>query len=413
MIGGLELTLGARPVGQGRVKFRVWAPRAKAVEVVLKGPAERRVGLEPEADGYYAAVVGDVAPEGDYVFRLNGEVERPDPASRWQPQGVHAPSRVLSESYAWLDERWRGLSLREAVIYELHVGAFTDEGTLDSAAAHLGELRDLGVTVVELMPLAQFPGERNWGYDGVYPFAVQHSYGGPVALKRFVDAAHQVGLGVMLDVVYNHLGPEGNYLSVYGPYFTDRYRTPWGDAVNFDGADSDPVRRYFLENALSWQTEFHLDGLRLDAVHAIRDFSAVPFLEELGETTRLQAERLKRPFHLIAESDMNMARHILPRSQGGYGLDAQWSDDFHHALHALMTGERSGYYMDFGGVEPLGRAWREGYAYTGQYSRYRRHRPSRESDDGGPLERESDVRPAALRCRVDTFMPHDSATVHG
>jgi len=374
MIRGMGLSLGARPTGEGRVVFRVWAPCVEVVEVVLKTPHERRLRLDPEADGYHATAVEEVPPECDYVYRLDDEVERPDPASRWQPQGVHGPSRVVSDSYEWSDERWRGRSLREAVIYELHVGTFTAEGTLDAAATHLGELRDLGITVVELMPVAQFPGARNWGYDGVYPFAVQDSYGGPAALKSFVDAAHEAGLGVVLDVVYNHLGPEGNYLSAYGPYFTDRYRTPWGDALNFDGPDSDPVRRYFLENALTWQTEFHLDGLRLDAVHAIRDLSAVPFLEELGEVTHQEAERLKRPFHLIAESDMNMARHILPRTLGGYGLDAQWSDDFHHALHVLMTGERSGYYADYRGMEPLGRAWREGYAYTGQFSPYRRHR---------------------------------------
>jgi maltooligosyltrehalose trehalohydrolase len=240
--------------------------------------------------------------------------------------------------------------------------------------AHLVELRELGITAIELMPVAQFPGARNWGYDGVLPFAVQHSYGGPAGLKRLVNAAHEQGLAVVLDVVYNHVGPEGNHLEDFAPYFTDRYRTPWGRALNFDGPHSDEVRRYFTENALYWQTEFHLDALRLDAVHAIRDFSAVPFLEELAAACEARAKRLGRPFHLIAESDLNMARHILPRRLGGYGLHAQWSDDFHHALHVLLTGERQGYYADFGGVARLAKVWREGYGYTGEYSRHRQRR---------------------------------------
>ena len=367
-------TLGAVPLGRGRCAFRVWAPACQRVEVCLLGPAARRVPLVADLAGYHAGIFEDVPPGTDYLYRLDDRVERPDPASRWQPQGVHGPSRVLDPTFPWSDSAWRGLPLRDYVLYELHVGAFTREGTFDGVAARLDELKELGVTAVELMPVAQFPGARNWGYDGVYPFAVQESYGGPAGLKRLVDAAHARGLAVVLDVVYNHLGPEGNYLGEYGPYFTDRYRTPWGSALNFDGAESDEVRRYFIENALYWQTEFHLDGLRLDAVHAIRDFSATPFLEELAEQCRRRAEALRRPFRLIAESDMNMARHILPRALGGFGLDAQWSDDFHHCLHALLTGERDGYYADYGGVGQLAKVWREGYAYTGEHSCFRRHR---------------------------------------
>lgn len=365
------LTLGGIPLGSDRCAFGVWAPKSGKVEVHLLSPADRLLPMRNDHSGYHFAVAENVAPGSDYLFRLDGKTERPDPASRWQPNGVHGPSRVVEAQFDWSDAAWFGLPLRDYVLYELHVGAFSKEGTFDGVIAHLPELRDLGVTAIELMPVAQFPGARNWGYDGVYPFAAQDSYGGPMGLKRLVNAAHQQGLAVVLDVVYNHLGPEGNYLGEFAPYFTDRYRTPWGPALNFDGPHSGEVRRYFIENALCWQTEFHLDALRLDAVHAIRDFSAVPFLEELAEAAHRQAEALNRRFHLIAESDMNMARHILPPALGGYGLDAQWSDDFHHCLHALLTGERTGYYADFGGVSQFAKVWREGYAYTGQYSRYR------------------------------------------
>ncbi|MBN2508284.1 MAG: malto-oligosyltrehalose trehalohydrolase [Verrucomicrobia bacterium] len=368
------LTLGAIPLGAGRCVFRVWAPGAERVEVHLLTPADRLVPMRKDERGYHVAQAEQVPAGADYRFRVEGAAERPDPASRWQPQGVHGPSRVVEPQFAWTDAGWAGLRLREYVFYELHVGVFSGEGTFEGVIGHLPALRELGVTAIELMPVAQFPGSRNWGYDGVYPYAVQESYGGPVGLKRLVDAAHRHGLAVVLDVVYNHLGPEGNYLGEFGPYFTDRYRTPWGPAVNLDGPHSDEVRRYFIENALYWQTEFHIDALRLDAVHAIRDFSAVPFLEELAGACHRQAGALRRRFHLIAESDLNMARHILPRALGGYGLDAQWSDDFHHALHVLLTGEQNGYYADFGGVAPLAKAWREGYAFTGEYSRYRRRR---------------------------------------
>jgi maltooligosyltrehalose trehalohydrolase len=254
------------------------------------------------------------------------------------------------------------------------VGTFSGPGTFEGVIDRLEDLKKLGITALELMPVAQFPGNRNWGYDGVYPFAVQDSYGGPRGLKTLVNACHGMGLAVVLDVVYNHLGPEGNYLRDFGPYFTDRYRTPWGEAVNLDGPDSDEVRRFFIENALSWIVDFHVDGLRLDAIHAILDFSARPFLEELAETVQEAAERLNRRVHLIAESDLNDTRPIRGREWGGFGLDAQWNDDFHHAVHTLLTGERSGYYRDFGRVEDLAKAWREGYIYSGEHSPYRRRR---------------------------------------
>jgi maltooligosyltrehalose trehalohydrolase len=368
-----EITLGAIYLGGGRCHFRVWAPSARRVEVRITFPGERVVELREEG-GYYRATAEGVEPGSLYTYRLDGRVERPDPASRSQPRGVHGPARVVDPEFPWEDHCWFGLPLKDYVIYELHVGAFTPEGTFEAILPHLEDLKKLGVTALEIMPVAQFPGNRNWGYDGVYPFAVQGSYGGPTGLKKLIDACHQKGLAVVLDVVYNHLGPEGNYLRDFGPYFTDRYKTPWGESLNFDGPYNDGVRRFFIENALYWVTEFHLDALRIDAIHAILDFSAEPFLEELALTVQEQAERLNRQVFLIAESDLNDTRPIRPRAWGGYGLDAQWNDDFHHAVHTLLTGERTGYYEDFGKVRDLAKSLREGYIYAGEYSPYRRRR---------------------------------------
>ena len=324
--------------------------------------------------GYFQLSVDGLAPGSLYLYCLDSGQQRPDPASRFQAEGVHGPSQIVNLCFDWKDQDWKGLPLQDYVIYELHVGTFTDEGTFDAAISKLDALRDLGITAIELMPVAQFPGNRNWGYDGVYPYAVQNSYGGPLALKRLVQACHERGLAAILDVVYNHLGPEGSYLGEFGYYFTDRYRTPWGDAINFDGAHSDEVRRFFIENALYWITEFHFDALRLDAVHAIFDHSAWPFLAELSEAAHLRGQELQRHVYLIPESSLNDVRLICPREQGGYGSDAQWSDDFHHSLHTLLTGERTGYYQDFGKIEHLVKSLREGYVYTGQYSQYRQRR---------------------------------------
>ncbi|MDP2046793.1 MAG: malto-oligosyltrehalose trehalohydrolase, partial [Deltaproteobacteria bacterium] len=298
--------------------------------------------------------------------------------------GVHGPSQVIEPHFVWEELHWSGIPFSHYVIYELHVGTFTAQGTFDAIVPHLDELKDLGITAIMLMPAAQFPGDRNWGYDGVYPFAVQNSYGGPEGLKRLVDACHQRGLAVMLDVVYNHLGPEGNYLHDFGPYFTDRYRTPWGSAINFDGPDSDEVRRFFIENALSWVTGFRVDALRLDAVDRIFDFSALHFLQELGAAVHDQAERLNRRIYVIAESDLNDVRIIRSPELGGYGLDAQYNDDFHHALHALLTGERTGYYKDFGRLHDLAKAFAEGFVYSGAYSPTRRRRHGNSSKDLAP-----------------------------
>lgn len=331
--------------------------------------------MERSDFGYHGGVVSGVEPGDLYFFLLDQRRKRPDPASRHQPLGVNGPSQVVyPRAFGWSDSTWRGRSMQELVIYELHVGTFTPEGTFNGVERYLDYLLELGISAIELMPVAQFPGTRNWGYDGVYPYAVQDSYGGPEGMRRLVDACHQRGIAVILDVVYNHLGPEGNYLADFGPYFTDRYRTPWGQAVNFDGPDSDEVRRFFIENALYWVDEFHIDGLRLDAVHAIVDTSAVSFLEELATAVHHHADQLGRRVHVIAESDRNDARLIRPQALGGYGLDAMWSDDFHHALHALLTGESSGYYRDFGTLRLLSHTLRQGYAYTGQYSAYRRRR---------------------------------------
>ncbi len=372
----MRTSLGATYYGDGRCRFLVWAPRAERVEIRQLSPEERSAALEKLPQGYHRAVLTNFDPSGRYVYRLyprqtKEPVERPDPASRFQPEGVHGPSQVVEAEFAWEDADWHGLPLSQFIIYELHVGTFTPAGTFDAVIAHLDELRDIGITAIELMPVAQFPGTRNWGYDGTYPFAAQNSYGGAPGLKRLVNACHRKGLAVILDVVYNHLGPEGNYLRDFGPYFTDFYQTPWGEAVNFDGPHSDDVRRFFIENALYWVEDCHIDALRIDAVHAILDFSARPFLEALARTVHRAAERLNRRIYCIAESALNDTRIIRPRELGGFALDAQWNDDFHHALHALLTGEQTGYYQDFGRLNHLARAWRRGFVYDGQYSAYR------------------------------------------
>jgi len=361
---------GALHSGDQTCTFTVWAPAARQVALRLLSPRRRDVPLIPGERGYYSAMVSDVPAGTRYVYVLDG-VERPDPASRYQPEGVHGPSEVCSRGFHWTDGAWQGLPLTDYVIYELHVGVFTPEGSLDAIVPRLAGLRELGITAIELMPVAQFPGERNWGYDGCYPYAVQHSYGGPLALKRFVDACHAAGLAAVLDVVYNHLGPEGNHAGDFGPYFTDRYRTPWGPAINFDGPGSDEVKRFFIENALYWFREFHFDALRLDALHAILDMSAEPFLADLSTDVERLRKQTGRKLYLIGESDLNDPRLIREKARGGLGLHAQWSDDFHHSVHTLLTGERDGYYADFGSVKHLAAAWCEGYCYSGQYSSFR------------------------------------------
>lgn len=366
--------VGAQYLGLNRCSFRVWAPHASTVELHILGDAERIIALDHAGNGYFQIHVDKAAPGTLYFYRFQDGTERPDPASRYQPRGVHGPSQVVDPSFAWSDSHWFGLPQQRYIVYELHVGAYTAEGTFDAIIPRLAELKDLGVTAVELMPVAQFPGERNWGYDGVYPYAVQNSYGGPDGLRRLVDACHREGLAVVLDVVYNHLGPEGNYFREFGSYFTARYKTPWGLALNFDGPGSDPVRRFFIENARYWFTEYHLDALRLDATDQILDHSPVHFLAELSlEIDELRNE-LSRQIFLLPESAANDARYIKSRELGGYNLDAQWNDEFHHALRALLTDERTGYYRDYGEFSQLVKAYREGYVYSGQYSKHRGRR---------------------------------------
>jgi maltooligosyltrehalose trehalohydrolase len=347
----------------------VWAPDAESVVLECAGS---RLPMAPMKGGWWRVEAESLAHGVDYAFLVDGDGSFPDPRSPWQPQGVHGPSRwVEHDTFEWGDAGWRAPPLAAAVISEIHVGTFTSEGTFDAVIGKLDHLLALGITHLELMPVQEFPGERGWGYDGVNLFAPHHAYGGPEGLKRLVDACHRRGLAVLLDVVYNHLGPDGNYLARFGPYFTDAYSTPWGDAVNLDRAHSDEVRRFFIDNALMWLRDYHFDGLRIDAVHAIIDTSALHLLEALsGEVRRLEGHT-GRPLVLIAESDLNDPRLVRPVEIGGYGLDAQWNEDFHHALHATLTGESAGYYADFGSLRHLARVLTRGFAYDGAYSRYR------------------------------------------
>jgi maltooligosyltrehalose trehalohydrolase len=359
--------------------FAVWAPRASVVEVETVGG---RHELGATSAGWHEGDAPSARSGDDYAFVLDGAAPLPDPRSPWQPHGVHGASRLVDHgAFAWRDSAWRGRVLADSVIYELHVGTFSDAGTFDGAIEHIDHLVRLGVTAVELMPVAAFPGQRGWGYDGVALYAVQDAYGGPEGLKRLVDACHAAGLAVVMDVVYNHLGPDGNVLGEYGPYFTDKHRTPWGDAINYDGPGSDEVRRFVVDNALMWLRDYHLDGLRLDAIHAIVDTSAVHLVEETVAAVRSLAAQLGRRLWVIAESDLNDPRVVRDPALGGHGADAQWSDDFHHALHATLTGERSGYYVDFGAVSDVAAALRAVFVRPGQYSPFRDRRHGRAVGD--------------------------------
>jgi maltooligosyltrehalose trehalohydrolase len=366
------------------MKFSVWAPLASSkVELVC---ADQRLPLAPDGNGYWQAEWAPAGIAGGYRFSLDGGPAIPDPRSRWQPEGVHGPSFVVDEAAlkATHARGFRQKPLTHAVIYELHIGTFSPEGTYAGARQKLPHLVELGVTHIELMPLATFPGKQGWGYDGVFLFAPHPAYGTPLELARFVAACHQCGLAVLLDAVYNHLGPDGNYLSHYAPYFTDRVKTAWGDAINYDGANSDGVREFVLDNARMWLEVYGFDGLRLDAVGAIYSFEAVHLLEELAGAVQKLAAASGRTLVLIAESDLNDPRLIRPPANGGFGLSAHWMDDFHHSLHQAMTGERAGYYVDFNGIDDLARALREGYVYQGQYSQHRQRRHGREPRDVRP-----------------------------
>ena len=367
---------GAWRLSDASVLWRVWAPLCK--RVVLRMHAKQRsiaVNMQAEAGDCFVHQERSVDEGLRYAFELDDGQAYPDPASRWQPEGIHAASAVFSpQAFSWSDRDWPGIARDSLAIYELHVGTFTPEGTFDAVIPRLPALFELGVTALEIMPVAQFPGTRNWGYDGVHPYAVQNSYGGPHGLQRLVDAAHRAGLAVMLDVVYNHFGPEGNYAGKFAPYLTDRYHTPWGNAINYDGPDSDRVRQFVVDNACMWVRDFHVDGLRLDAVQTIYDFSPRHILADIQTAVQQEAARARRVVHVIAETNQNDVRLVVPPEQGGCGLDGMWSDDFHHSLHALLTGERSGYYCDFGRPEQLVKAWNEVFVYDGCYSPYYRRR---------------------------------------
>ncbi|MDY6783825.1 MAG: malto-oligosyltrehalose trehalohydrolase [Cyanobacteriota bacterium] len=381
------MRIGANYLGDNRCEFTVWSPIRENVAVQIEAPKPRLLPLQKDERGYWRATATDIPLGTRYRYQLAEDTLRPDPASYCQPNGVHQASQVVEfDSYTWQDANWQNLPLEDYIAYELHVGTFTPEGTFEGIIPYLSHLKDLGINAIELMPIAQFPGDRNWGYDGVYPFAVQQSYGGIEGLQHLVDACHDQGFAVILDVVYNHFGPEGNYTANFGPYFTANYRTPWGSAINFDDAYSDGVRNFCIENALFWLREFHIDALRLDAVHAIYDFGAEHFLKELAERVETLSQQQNRPYYLIAESDLNDTRIIRPQKLGGYGIDAQWSDDFHHSLHTLLTGESSGYYEDFGRCEQFAKVLKEGYAYTWDYSPHRQRYHGSQTSDRAPSQ---------------------------
>jgi maltooligosyltrehalose trehalohydrolase len=353
-------------------EFTVWAPKAQKMSVKIGEQSHTMTGPDPK--GWWRAKVENAGAGTDYAFLLNDDrTAYPDPRGAWQPNGVHSASRVVDhKAFQWTDKAWQGPPLTGAVIYELHIGTFTQQGTFDSAIERLPFLFELGVTHIEVLPVAAFPGAFGWGYDGVALFAVRHPYGGPEGLKRFVDACHAHGLAVLIDVVYNHFGPVGNYANNFGPYLTQIHRTPWGDAVNFEGAGSDEVRRFFCDNALMWMRDYHVDGLRLDAVHEFMDRSAIHFMEQLSAEVDVLSSTLGRRLVLIAESDLNDPRVVTPREAHGYGMDAQWSDDFHHALFTILhDDEGKGYYHDFGSFANLAKSMTSAFVYDGAYSSYR------------------------------------------
>ena len=357
------------------MKLEVWAPNARTVMVRV---GNESLAMTRKENGYWEAEAAMASAGADYFFVVDNKMPMPDPRSAFQPHGIHGASRFFDHAqFPWKHQSWTAPSLPSAIIYELHIGTFTPAGTFDAAIERLNYLADLGITHVELMPIGEFSGDRGWGYDSVDLFAPHHAYGGPDGLKRLVDACHGRELAVLLDVVYNHFGPAGNYLPQYGPYLTSHYATPWGDAVNFDDRGSDDMRRFFCDNAKMWLRDYRFDGLRLDAIHAIVDTSATHFLEQLAAEVAELARTLGRSLVLIAESDLNDPRVIYDTASGGYGIDAQWSDDFHHSLHTILTGESTGYYADFGSIADFAKALRQAFVYDGQYSRCRGRRHGR------------------------------------
>lgn len=354
-------------------QFKVWAPEKTEMVLHIVKPFDKELQMNKNEEGYFFVDVETSEKDLQYFFKPGKEKDVPDPASQFQPEGVHGPSQTIDHSlYKWNDSNWKGIPLKEFIIYELHVGAFTPEGTFEAIIDRLDELIDTGINAIELMPVAQFPGNRNWGYDGAFLYAVQNSYGGPQGLKKLVDACHQKGIAVIIDVVYNHLGPEGNYFSQFGPYFNHKYHTPWGDAINFDDAWSDGVRDYFSDNVIYWFENFHIDALRCDAIHAMFDNGAVHFWQLTHEKVKKLEEKTGRQFHLIAESDLNDPKVVKLPEQGGFGFDAQWLDDFHHAMYTLINpGEKQRYY-DFGSIEQFVKAYNDGFVHSGEWVKFRK-----------------------------------------
>ncbi len=366
--------LGVNYLGDGRCEFVIWSPFLSEVSLrIVSGTRKSIIPLNKDGQGYWSENLADILPGTRYFYRIKEDSDLPDPVSHHQPEDILGPSCIVDHSaFKWSDQDWKGVPLEKMVIYELHVGTFTSHGTFEDIIDKLDYLCELGITAIELMPVAQFSGERNWGYDGVFPFAVQHSYGGPQGLKELVNNCHRSGISVILDVVYNHLGPEGNFIPEFMPFFTGKHRAPWGEAVNFDDTYSWWIRSFLIQNALFWLENYHIDALRLDAVHSIFDMSAKHFLSELSENVE-QFSRIKgKKFYLLAESDLNDVKIISSKERGGYGIDAQWNDDFHHALHVLLTKETKSYYKDFGEISHLVKALKDGFVYSWEYSQFRK-----------------------------------------
>lgn len=365
---------GAEFLSGSKCSFSVWAPEREKMILQLVHSRKQEIVMQKNEMGYFTALVENVAEDCRYSYNPENKDSFPDPSSGFQPEGVHGPSQVVNHrSFKWTDQAWRGIPLKDLILYEIHIGTFP-EGTFDAIIPRLDEIYGSGINAIEIMPVSQFPGNRNWGYDGVFLYSVQNSYGGSDGLKRLVDACHSKGIAVFLDVVYNHLGPEGNYLSQFGPYFTNKYHVPWGDAVNFDDDWCDRVREYFSENLCFWFEMYHLDGVRVDAIHMVFDTGAVHFWELARTKIDNLEQRVGRKFYLIAESDFNSLRVVKSPEMGGYGFDAQWLDDFHHALYVLLDTKGSSRYEDFGYMEQLAKAYSDGFVHSGDYVKFRRRK---------------------------------------
>jgi maltooligosyltrehalose trehalohydrolase len=366
--------------GNGQCVFTVWAPTAEKVTLHIVAPKKKAIQMQKGEEGYFQVELNDFHPGTKYFYQVNDEKNLPDPASHYQPDGVHGPSQVIDHSaYQWQNVEWKGVEGHDMILYELHIGTFTKEGTFKAAVNQLDDLAEIGVNAIEIMPVSQFPGHRNWGYDGVHPYAVQNTYGTPDDFKQFVDACHARGIAVILDVVYNHIGPEGNYFSKFGPYFNSKYSTPWGAAINFDADYADGVRDFFAENALFWFENYHIDGLRLDAIHMVFDMSAIHFWEYVNEKVKKFSVQNGKRIYMIAESDMNSPKVIRSPEVGGYGFDLQWLDDFHHALYVLLDPKGQQYFADFGAIEQLEKAIKDGFVHSGEYVEFRRRKYGRSS----------------------------------